>query len=278
VKSIRDFESYRSEGRRIVMVTCYDAWSARLIGESGVDCVLVGDSAAMVVHGHPTTVAATTTMIADHVAAVRRAAPELFVVADLPFLAHRQGVQHAVATAGALLQAGAQAVKLEGVRGHEDVVGSLVEAGVPVMGHLGLTPQSVHQLGGHRVQGRSREAARRLLEDARSLERLGAFGLVLELVPSELARAVTAAIGIPTIGIGAGPHTSGQILVFQDLLGLDPRFRPRFVRRYLDGAALVRGALDRYAEDVRSARFPSEQEAHHADGIGLDTELANAPS
>jgi 3-methyl-2-oxobutanoate hydroxymethyltransferase len=277
MKRIPDFRRYREEGRRIAMVTCYDAWSARLIASSGVDCVLVGDSSAMVVHGHATTVSATTPMIADHVAAVRRAAPDLLAVADMPFLAHRQGVAHAVATAGALLQAGAQAVKLEGLRGHEQVVEALVQAGVPVMGHLGLTPQSVHQLGGHRVQGRSAEAARRLLEDARGLERLGAFGVVLEMVPSELAREVTRGLGIPTIGIGAGPHTSGQILVLHDLLGLDPRFRPRFVRRYLEGAELVRGALDRYAEDVRSDRFPSEQEAHHADGVGLDTELANAP-
>lgn len=277
MKSIRDFQGFKRDGHRISMVTCYDAWSARLVAGSSVDCVLVGDSAAMVMHGHQTTLDATTEMIATHVAAVRRGAPEAFIVADFPFLTHRQGVSHAVATAGTLLRAGAQAVKIEGVRGHGDVIRSLTEAGVPVMGHLGLTPQSVHQLGGHRLQARTQTEARRLLEDAQTLESLGVFALVLEMVPSEVAREVTLALRVPTIGIGAGPHTSGQVLVLHDLLDLDPRFRPRFVRRYLDGAALVQEALDRFAEDVRTSRFPSEEETHHAEGRGLDPELANAP-
>ncbi|MDH3402487.1 MAG: 3-methyl-2-oxobutanoate hydroxymethyltransferase [Acidobacteriota bacterium] len=263
MKTVRDFARFRAAGRRISMVTCYDAWSARIIQASRIDCILVGDSAAMVMHGHDSTIPATVEMMAAHVAAVRRGAPDKLTIGDFPFLAHRQGVAHAVAVAERLMKAGAQAVKIEGVRGHEDAIGALVEGGVPVMGHLGLTPQSVHQLGGFKVQARGEAAAARLLADARTLAELGAFGLVLEAVPSEIARAVTDEIEIPTIGIGAGPHTSGQVLVLHDLLGCDETFRPRFVRRYLEGHALVRRALDRYAEDVENNEFPSTEESYH---------------
>jgi 3-methyl-2-oxobutanoate hydroxymethyltransferase len=218
----------------------------------------------MVMHGHDSTLPATVDMMAAHVAAVRRGAPTKLLVADFPFLAHRQGVAHAVAAAASLLQAGGQAVKIEGVRGHEDVIGSLVKAGVPVMGHLGLTPQSVHQLGGFRVQARDEAAARRLREDALSLEQLGCFALVLEAVPSTVAAEVTAALDVPTIGIGAGPDTSGQVLVLHDLLGLDSGFQPRFVRRYLEGHELIRQAVDRFAADVRDGGFPNAEETYHA--------------
>lgn len=264
MKTVRDFATAHAEGRPISMVTCYDAWSARIIESSRVDCILVGDSAAMVMHGHDSTIPATTEMIASHVAAVRRGAPTKFVIGDFPFLAHRQGVAHAVAVADQLMKAGAQAIKIEGVRGHEKVIRDLVEAGVPIMGHLGLTPQSVHQLGGFRVQARDAEAARLLLEDARTLEGLGCFSLVLEAVPSAVAGEVTAALGIPTIGIGAGPETSGQVLVLHDLLGMDPSFQPRFVRRYLEGHELIQGALNDFADDVESRRFPAEEETYNA--------------
>jgi 3-methyl-2-oxobutanoate hydroxymethyltransferase len=264
MKAVHDLAKARAEGRRISMVTCYDAWSARILEEADVDCLLVGDSAAMVMHGHDSTLPATIDLIATHVAAVRRGAPHKLLIADFPFLAHRQGVPHAVEAAARFLQAGAQAVKIEGVRGHEAVVGSLVEAGVPVMGHLGLTPQSVHQFGGFHVQARDEAAARRLREDALRLQELGCFALVLEAVPSAVAAEVTAALAIPTIGIGAGPHTSGQVLVLHDLLGLDPTFEPRFVRRYLEGHELIRQAVDHFAADVRGGGFPSEEETYHA--------------
>jgi 3-methyl-2-oxobutanoate hydroxymethyltransferase len=260
MKSILDFNRARQTGRPIVMVTAYDAGMARLVAASEADAILVGDSAAMVVHGLPSTVHATLEMMVLHTAAVRRGAPDRVIVADLPFLSFRQGREVAVRAAGALLQAGATAVKLEGVAGHEDVITHLVGSGVPVMGHVGLTPQSVNQLGGYRLQGRSKGAAVRLQADARRLEELGAFSLVLECVPAALAVKITAALALPTIGIGAGSGTSGQVLVLNDLLGLDAGFRPRFARRYLDGHGEILAALNAYARDVRGARFPARAE------------------
>ncbi len=260
MKGLLDFARLKREGRPICMVTAYDACSARLAEAAGLDCLLVGDSAAMVVHGFPDTLHATPAMMVAHTAAVRRGARELFVVADMPFLTHRKGAGPALEVAGELLRAGASAVKLEGLRGHEDVVEHLVGSGIPVMGHLGLTPQSVHQLGGYRVQGRSAEDARRLLDDARELERRGAFAVVLECVPAQLAADITGALAIPTIGIGSGGAVSGQVLVLHDLLGLESALRPRFARRYLEGHELVRDALARYADDVRAARFPAREE------------------
>lgn len=276
MKTVQEFAQHLAQDQKIAMITCYDAWSARLIESSSIDCILVGDSAAMVMHGHDSTLPATPEIMASHVAAVRRGAPTKFLIGDFPFLAHRQGVHHAVEVARLLMQAGAQAVKIEGVRGHEEVIGALVEAGIPVMGHLGLTPQSVHQLGGFKVQARSRQAAERLHQDARSLEQRGCFALVLEAVPSRVAAEVTAAIAIPTIGIGAGAGTSGQVLVLHDLLGLNETFQPRFVRRYLDGHTLIREALEGYADDVRSTNFPNAEESYHHEARPHRRRLATA--
>jgi 3-methyl-2-oxobutanoate hydroxymethyltransferase len=260
VKTILDFARARREEQPIVMVAVYDALLARIVAASGVDAILVGDSVAMVAHGFPSTIHATTEMMCTHVAAVRRGAPDIVVVADLPFLTVRRGLGVATDAAGALLQAGATAVKLEGVSGHENVVAHLVESGIPVMGHLGLTPQSVHQLGGYRMQGRAPAEAERVRHDARRLEELGAFAVVLECVPTALAAAITAERAIPTIGIGAGAATAGQVLVLSDILGLDARFQPRFARKYLEGHALVADAVNRFAADVRSAAFPARPE------------------
>lgn len=260
MKSILDFPRAARERQAIVMIAAYDALMARLIASTEADAILVGDSVAMVVHGFPSTVHATVEMMAAHVAAVRRGAPEMLVVADLPFLCARRGRQAATEAAGVLMQSGATAVKIEGVTGHEDVIEHLVQGGIPVMGHLGLTPQSLHQLGGHRVQGRSAQDAARLESEARRLEELGAFALVLECIPAALAATITAARGIPTIGIGAGGGTAGQVLVLPDLLGLDAEFRPRFARRYADGATLVRSAVNAFARDVRAAGFPAPEE------------------
>jgi 3-methyl-2-oxobutanoate hydroxymethyltransferase len=262
MKSVLEFAAAKAEGRRISMVTCYDAGFARVLEASAVDALLVGDSAAMVVHGHADTLAATVEMMALHTAAVRRGAPTRFVVADMPFLSFRRGVAAALDAVAPLMRAGASAVKLEGVAGHEDVVAAIAGSGVPVMGHLGLTPQSLHALSGFRVQGRSEEAAARILADARRLEELGCFALVLECVPAPLASRVTKALGIPTIGIGAGAGCDGQVLVLQDLLGLSGEFRPRFVRRYLDGGALAREAFDRFDRDVKSGAFPGPAETY----------------
>ncbi len=260
LKTILDFSRAKREQQPIVMIAAYDALLARLVAESEADAILVGDSAAMVVHGFPSTVHATVEMMCTHVAAVRRGAPELLVVADMPFLSVRRGRNAASDAAGALMQAGATAVKLEGVAGHEDVVSHLVESGIPVMGHLGLTPQSVHQFGGYRFQGRDVAGGKRLRQEAQRLEELGAFSLVLECVPEALATSITDERTIPTIGIGAGAGTAGQILVISDLLGLDARFQPRFARRYLDGHSLVREAVNHFARDVRTADFPARTE------------------
>jgi 3-methyl-2-oxobutanoate hydroxymethyltransferase len=260
VKNILDFSRAKRESQPIVMIAAYDALMARLVAESDADVILVGDSVAMVVHGFPSTVHATLDMMCTHVAAVRRGAPETFVVGDMPFLTARRGKVAAVEAAGALMQAGANAVKIEGVAGHEDVVGHVVASGIPVMGHLGLTPQSVHQLGGYRLQGRAIAEAVRLRDEARQLEELGAFSLVLECVPEALADAITGERMIPTIGIGAGGGTAGQVLVLSDLLGLDSKFQPRFARRYIEGHDVVRDALNRFVADVRAAKFPAREE------------------
>lgn len=260
MKSILDFARAKREEQPIAVLTAYDALMARLLEASEVDAILVGDSAAMVVHGFPSTVHATVEMMSVHTAAVRRGAPTMVVIADMPFLSVRQGRDAAVRAAGALMQAGATAVKIEGVTGHEDIIAHLVESGIPVMGHLGLTPQSVHQLGGHRLQGRTIEAAERLKAEAQTLEKLGAFSLVLECVPAALAAEISAALTIPTIGIGAGAATDGQVLVLADLLGLDAVFRPRFARRYLDGHTVTLEAVNAFVRDVRAARFPAREE------------------
>jgi 3-methyl-2-oxobutanoate hydroxymethyltransferase len=264
MKSVLDFAAARPAGRRISMVTCYDAAFARVLESSQVDCILVGDSAAMVMHGHPDTLAATVELMALHTAAVRRGAPTRFLIADLPFLSFRKGVPAALDAVAALMRAGAQAVKLEGIAGHEDVITAIVGSGVPVMGHLGLTPQSVNALAGYRVQGRSDDAAARIVEDAKRLEALGCFSIVLECVPSALGARITRSVGIPTIGIGAGAGCDGQVLVLQDLLGLSGGHRPKFVRTYLDGASAVREAIDRFDSDVKQGTFPAPAESYDA--------------
>jgi 3-methyl-2-oxobutanoate hydroxymethyltransferase len=216
--SVQAFALAKRARRKIVMVTAYDAWSARLIADLPVDCLLVGDSAMMVVHGERDTLGATPELMVMHTRAVARGAPEKFIVSDLPFLAARKGTTYALNCAAQLLRAGARAVKIEGARGHLDVIRHLVESGIPVMGHLGLTPQSVHTLGGFKVQARDDVAAGRLEEDATALEAAGVFALVLECIPHQLASKVTADRGIPTIGIGAGAGCDGQVLVLHDLL------------------------------------------------------------
>lgn len=260
MKSILDFARAKREERPVVILTAYDALMARLLAASEVDAILVGDSAAMVVHGFPSTVHATVEMMAVHTAAVRRGAPAAVVIADMPFLSVRRGRDEAVRAAGVLMQAGATAVKIEGVTGHGDIISHLVESGIPVMGHLGLTPQAVHQLGGFRLQGRTAEDATRLTNEAHALEKLGAFALVLECVPAALAADISRALAIPAIGIGAGGATDGQVLVLADLLGLDAEFRPRFARRYREGHADTLAAVNTFVRDVRAARFPAPEE------------------
>ena len=262
MNSVQDFARFKAEGRKISMITAYDAWSARLVARSGVDAILVGDSVAMVMHGHSNTVAATVSLMALHTRAVASAAGGKFLITDMPFLSCRKGVRAAIAAVGALVRSGAQAVKVENVDGHEDVIAHIVQSGVPVMGHLGLTPQSVHALGGFHVQGRDDPAAALLLRRARTLQDLGCFALVLECVPAATAARITSELAIPTIGIGAGAGTNGQILVLQDLWGVDTTRSPRFVRRYVDGERLLTDALTQYDQDVKGSRFPDPEESY----------------
>ena len=262
IKAARDFLEAKRDRRRISVLTCYDFWAARILNETPVDCLLVGDSAAMVVHGHSTTIPATIEMLTLHVEAVRRGAMDKFLVAGMPFLSTRTGIADAVRSAGCLMRAGAQAVKIEGVEGHVEIIEHLVESGVPVMGHLGLTPQSVHRLGGYRVQGKTEEQAEEVVRQGHQLEAVGCFALVLECVPEGLSARLTAELGIPTIGIGAGPNCDGQVLVLQDMLGLSNMAKPRFVRKYLDGGRLVREAVNQFCSDVEEGSFPSEAESY----------------
>ena len=262
-------------GTPLVMVTAYDAPTARIADDAGVDIILVGDSVAMVVLGYDDTLQVTVADMAHHVAAVARARPRALVVADLPWLSYHLSTDDAVRNAAVVVRAGAAAVKLEGGQVRVPVVRALVDAQIPVMGHLGLTPQSVHALGGYRVQGQQEEAAATLVDDARALAAAGCFAVVLECVPREVAALITREIPVPTIGIGAGPDCDGQVLVIHDLLGLEDRIAPKFVRRYgslkVDGVAAVAA----YADDVRAGRFPSDEENYHlsddvAASLGID--------
>jgi 3-methyl-2-oxobutanoate hydroxymethyltransferase len=258
----RDFLRAKAERRKLSMVTCYDYTFARLLSKSAIDGILVGDSAAMVMHGHPSTLSASVEVMRLHTESVVRGAAGKFVVADMPFLTFRKGVTAGLDAAQVLMTAGANAVKLEGVDGHEDVIQRLVGSGIPVMGHLGMQPQSIHSYGGFRVQGRSDDSAREMVRQAASLEELGAFAIVLECVPADLARQITEALRIPTIGIGAGVGCDGQILVLQDLLGLNPDFRPKFARPFVDGARCVVDAVGRFDDAVKAGTFPATEESY----------------
>lgn len=258
--TVLDLRAKKAAGQRIVVLTCYDAAFARLLEDGGVDVLLVGDSVNQVLAGHETTLSATLDQMIYHAAAVRRGSRRALVFVDLPFLTYQISVEEAIRNAGRVLQeTGAHGVKLEGGRHIADTVRALVDRGIPVIGHLGLTPQSVNALGGYRVQGRDSAAAERLLADAQSLENAGACALVLELLPAELAASISAAVTIPTIGIGAGPGCDGQVLVLHDMLGLNDLFNPKFLKRFAELGEAVRSAVRTYASDVRDGRYPGSE-------------------
>ena len=261
--NVLDFRACKARHEKIVMLTCYDYTSARIVQDSDIDVILVGDSAAMVMHGYGTTIPADVEMMCRHIESVSRGTKSKFIVGDMPFLSFRQSLTDNMRAVASVMKAGAHAVKLEGIEGNAETIAHIVKSGVPVMGHLGLTPQSVNRFGGFRVQGRGDEAAEMLKKEALACEQAGCFALVLECVPEELAGEITGMLGIPTIGIGAGPHTDGQVLVMQDLLGLSSDFKPKFVRSYLDGKRLWRDAFNAYANDVRSGQFPAADESYH---------------
>jgi len=255
-----DFAAMKRAGTKIVSLTAYDALMARMLDASGVDLILVGDSVNQVVAGRETTLSATLDQMIYHGRAVRSAVRRALVVVDLPFLTYQVTVEDAIRNAGLVLQrTGASAVKLEGGVTMGPTIRALVERGIPVMGHIGLTPQSVHALGGYRVQGREDAAAARLLADAHAVEEAGAFSVVLELVPAALAARVTKELSIPTVGIGAGAGCDGQVLVLPDMLGMNAGFSPKFLKRYADLDGIIRAAVSAYADDVRAGKYPGPE-------------------
>jgi 3-methyl-2-oxobutanoate hydroxymethyltransferase len=257
---VPDLLEMKRNSRKITMLTAYDATMASIVDRAGIDVLLVGDSLGMVVLGEDSTVGVTLEMMVHHSRAVAKGATRALVVADLPFLTYHTSVGDAIGNAGRLIQRGrAAAVKLEGGRSSASVVRALTDAGIPVMGHLGLLPQHVHRLGGFRPVGRNRQEAEQLVEDAHALQEAGAFALVLECIPAELARRVTGELTVPTIGIGAGPHCDGQVLVSYDAFGIFQGFVPRFVKRYADLGAAMAEAAHSYIDEVRSGAFPAAE-------------------
>jgi 3-methyl-2-oxobutanoate hydroxymethyltransferase len=257
--TIHDLAAWKREGRRFPMLTAYDFPTARILDEAGIPVLLIGDSVANNVLGYETTLPVTMEEMLHHTRAVARGATQALIVGDMPFLSYQPSVEEGIRNAGRFLKAGAHAVKVEGVQ--VELTHRLTDVGIPVMGHVGLTPQFVHALGGYRVQGRTDEAALRLRQQAEEVEKAGAFAVVLEAVPADVGRAITEALSVPTIGIGAGPHTDGQVLVVNDLLGLNEQV-PKFVKPYANLREEIGRAARSFAEDVEAGRFPDEERSY----------------
>lgn len=269
--TIEDIKAMKRRGEKIPMLTAYDYPSARMIDEMGVPLILVGDSLGMVVLGYETTIPVTIEEMIHHAKAVMRGVQRALVVVDMPFLSFQTGWQDALRNAGRILkETGAQAVKLEGGAAAVETVHRLVEAGIPVMGHIGLTPQSVNQLGGYKVQGRTPAAAVKLLNDALALQEAGIFSLVLETIPAPLGKLISERLEIPTIGIGAGPYCDGQVQVFHDFLGMYPDFTPKHTKHYVKLGEIIREAIARYAAEVRQGEFPTEKQSFKMDEAALE--------
>jgi len=261
----------KARGEKIVSLTSYDYLCAKIVDESGVDMILVGDSLGMVVLGFENTLPVTMEEIIHHCKAVARARPKALLIADMPFMSYQASVEDAVRNAGRLVkEGGAESVKLEGGKRYVPVIEAIVHASIPVVGHLGLTPQSLHQFGGYRVQGKDSLSADTLVSDAEALERAGCFAIVLEGIPWQLARRITEAVSIPTIGIGAGPHCSGQILVLHDMLGIHDKPLPRFVKKYEDLGLRIQEAVSAYVREVKDGSFPAMEHSYDAEGRKKD--------
>ena len=261
--TVLEFQRHKRDKKKLTVVTAYDALFARIVEQAGIEAILVGDSLGVVVQGKATTLSVTMDEMLYHTKLVAGAAQQALVIGDMPFMSYQAGLEEALRNAGRFLQAGAQAIKLEGGAVMADRVTAMTSIGIPVMGHLGMTPQSVHRFGGYKVQGKESDHALALVNDAKALEAAGAFAIVLEAVPAELAKTITERVAIPTIGIGAGPHCDGQVLVLYDLLGLFDEFVPKFVKPYAHLKADALQALRRYKEEVEQGKFPSESESYH---------------
>ena len=260
--NILEFIDKKKRKQKISMLTCYDYTMAQLLNTSDVDSILVGDSLAMVMHGFDSTLMATVNMMALHTAAVVRGAPKKLIISDLPFLSYRKSLSDNMTAIEKIMRAGAHAVKLEGADGNLQLIKHAVQSGVPVMGHLGLTPQSIHTLGGYKVQGRDKIAQTQIQLQAKLLEEAGCFGVVLECVPATLAKNITKNLEIPTIGIGAGSSTDGQVLVLQDMLGMNPGFKPKFLREFADLKSKIVSAANSFHQETSKVTFPSEEETY----------------
>jgi len=262
MKSILEFYKAKKENRKISIISTYDYWSAKLCEEAGIDAILVGDSLGMVIQGKDTTIPVTLDEMIYHTKAVRRGAPNTFIIVDMPFLSYHISVEDTIKNAGKIIkETGANAVKLEGGEAIADIVYKLTSLGIPVMGHLGLTPQFINILGGYKVQGKTEESAEKIKKEAKILEEAGTFSVVLEAVPSKLAKEITDMLSIPTIGIGAGKDTDGQVLVFHDLIGIFEK-TPKFVKRYLEAGNLIKNALKQFDKEVKEKQFPSEEHSY----------------
>jgi len=258
-KTVLDIQKMKADGEKISVLTCYDYPTARIMDDCGIDIILVGDSVGVVVAGHENTLPVTLEEMIYHTRAVQRAEPKALVVVDMPFLSYQVDLREARLNAGRLVkEGGAAAVKLEGGEHVAATIRAIVDMDIPVVGHIGLTPQSIHRMGGYRVQGKQEAQAEQLLADARAVESAGAFAVVLEGIPLKLARRITDELSIPTIGIGAGPHCDGQVLVIHDILGLCEKYSPKFVKRYADAHGLIADAVTRYIADVKGGEFPTE--------------------
>jgi 3-methyl-2-oxobutanoate hydroxymethyltransferase len=261
--TIPEFQQHKRDNKKLIVVTAYDALFARIVEQAGIEAILVGDSLGVVVQGKANTLSVTMDEMLYHTKLVAGAAQHALVIGDMPFMSYQAGHEDALRNAGRFLQAGAHAVKLEGGAVMADRVAAMTSVGIPVMGHLGMTPQSVHRYGGYKVQGKKSDRAQALLSDAKALEAAGAFAVVLEAMPVKLAKAITEQLTIPTIGIGAGPHCDGQVLVLYDLLGLFDEFVPKFVKPYAHLKADALQALRRYKEEVEQGKFPGDSESYH---------------
>ncbi len=259
---LRDFIAKKQAKQKITVVTCYDFCFAQMIATTNVDCLLVGDSVAMVLHGHQTTIPANVELMALHTQAVKKGAPNKFIISDMPFLSYRKSIKEALDTVEKLMQAGAQAVKLEGVTGNEALIKHMVHSGIPVMGHIGFTPQSIHQMDLYMAKKNDKKITQQLYEQAHVLEQCGCFAIVLECVDKHIAAKISNSLTIPTIGIGAGPNVDGQVLVLHDLLGFNQQFKPKFLKEFLNGAELVTQAVDTYVDEVQKGVFPSEKHSY----------------
>lgn len=274
-KTVNDIVALKKSGEKITMITAYDYYSAKLLDQAGADLILVGDSLGMVIQGKEDTLSVTLDEIIYHTSIVKCAVKKALVVADLPFMSYQVSIEEAVKNAGTLMKkTGAGAVKLEGGKNILPQVKAIVASGIPVVGHLGLTPQSVHQLGGYRVQGKEKKGALDLIDDALKLQEAGVFSIVLETIPLELAKLISNKLEIPVLGIGAGPHCDGQVLVFHDLVGFDDNFSPKFVRKYANLNKIIKEALRNFISDVKDNKFPDNTESYYMEKDVFDELIA----